>query len=162
MAVAVRAAGEESGGGDSAAVVSSEPGSGGALPTAIWLGGGLALVALTYLGVYVVQAASLGRYREGFILSICPVCEEGHLYLEERRYRLLGIPRVRRVVRCDVCRSVLRQVGQQRWRYAVDGAENSDLYTALNGRVLTEHRLMEISPEYGGTPPEYIEGDEVQ
>ena len=143
-------------------MVSPEPESSGSPPVAIWLGGGLALVALVYLSFYVVQAASQDRYRDGFILSICPVCEEGHLYLEERRYRILGIPRVRRVVRCEVCRSVLRQVGRQRWRYAVDGVENPDLYNTLNGRVLTEHRLMEISPEYGGTPPEYIEDDEVQ
>jgi hypothetical protein len=122
----------------------------------------LALAALAYLSIYVVQAANLGRYREGFTLTICPVCEEGHLYLEERRYRILGIPRARRVVRCDVCRSVLRQVGWQRWRYAVDGVENPDLYDTLNGYVLTEQRLMEISPEYRGVPPEYIEGDETQ
>jgi hypothetical protein len=145
-----------------ASVVSPASGSGGSAPFAIWLGGGLALAALAYLGVYAVQAANRDRYREGFILSVCPVCEEGHLYLEERRYRILGIPRVRRVVRCDVCRSVLRQVGRRRWRYAVDGVENPDLYGTLNGRVLTEHRLMEIAPEYGGTPPEYIEDDEVQ
>lgn len=138
----------------------TEPG--GPPSLAIWLGGGLALAALAYLGVYVVQAANQDRYRDGFILSICPVCEEGHLYLEERRYRILGIPRVRRVVRCEVCRSVLRQVGRQRWRYAVDGVGNPDLYDTLNGRVLTEHQLMEISPEHRGTPPEYIEDDEVQ
>jgi uncharacterized protein YgiM (DUF1202 family) len=156
-------AGVEPGGeGSSAAVVSPGTGSGGLPSTAIWLGGGLALAALAYLGVYVVQAAKLDRYREGFVLSICPVCEDGHLYLEERRYRVLGIPRVRRVVRCDVCRSVLRQVGRQRWRYAVDGVENPDLYDTLNGHVLTEQRLIEISPEYRGAPPEYIEGDETQ
>jgi hypothetical protein len=143
-------------------VVPSGSSSGGLPPAVLWLGAGLALVALAYLGVYVVQAANLDRYRDGFVLSVCPVCEEGHLYIEERRTRILGIPRVRRVVRCDACRSVLRQVGRQRWRYAVDGVENPDLYDTLNGRVLTEHRLMEISPEYRGAPPEYIEGDEIR
>ena len=109
-----------------------------------------------------VQAANLARYRDGFFLSICPVCEEGGLYMEEHRYRVLGIPRVRRVVRCEVCRSVLRHVGWQRWRYAVDGTANPTLYGEFNGRVLTEHRLVEIAPEYRGAPPEYIEDDEPQ
>jgi uncharacterized protein YgiM (DUF1202 family) len=154
--------GVEPGGEGPAAVVSPGTGSGGPPSAAVLLGGGLALAALAYLSLYMVQAANLGRYRDGFTLTICPVCEEGHLYLEERRYRILGIPRVRRVVRCDVCRSVLRQVGRQRWRYAVDGVENPDLYDTLNGYVLTEQRLMEISPEYRGVPPEYLEGDEAQ
>jgi len=121
------------------------------------LGGGVALAALAYVGVYVVQAANLARYGEGFVLSICPVCGEGHLYLDERRYRMVGIPRVRRVVRCDHCRSVLRQVGRQRWRYAVDGAENDELYDALNGHVVSEQYLLQIAPEFKGAPPEYID-----
>jgi len=123
------------------------------------VGGGLALAALLYTGVYVVQAANIARYGEGFVLSECPVCGDGLLYLDERRYRMVGIPRVRRVVRCDVCRSVLRQVGRQRWRYAVDGAENPDLYDALNGHVVSEHYLLQIAPEFRGAPPEYIEDD---
>ncbi|MBI5961213.1 MAG: hypothetical protein HY866_20920, partial [Chloroflexi bacterium] len=62
---------------------------------------GLALAALVYASSYVVQAANIARYHEGFILSICPVCTHGSLFVEDRRYRILGIPRVRRVVRCD-------------------------------------------------------------
>ncbi len=95
------------------------------------------------------------------MLSVCPVCEEGNLYLDEKRYRLFGIPRARRVVRCDTCHSVLRQVGYQRWRYAVDHAANPELYDAVNGRVMTEARLLEISPEYGPARPQYIEDDEL-
>jgi hypothetical protein len=124
------------------------------------LGGGFILLAAVYMGVYVNQAAQLDRYRDGFMLTICPVCEQGDLYLEERRYRFLGIPRVRRVVRCDTCRSVLRQVGRQRWRYAVDGAENPAMYDELNGRVLTEDDLLDIG--YRGAPPQYIEDDDLQ
>jgi hypothetical protein len=122
------------------------------------LGGGVVLVALIYAAIYGFQAASLSRYREGFPLTVCPVCHEGHLTLEERRYRILGIPNVRRVVRCDHCRSVLRQVGQHRWRYTVDHAANAELFDTFNGRVLTEERLLELAPEY--QPPEYIEGDD--
>jgi hypothetical protein len=56
---------------------------------------------------------------------------------------------------------VLRQVGPQRWRYAVDGAENQELYEEFNGRVVTEEQLIAISPEYQGQPPEFIEGDDM-
>jgi uncharacterized protein YraI len=121
---------------------------------------GFFALAVVYVGVYINQAAQLDRYRDGFMLSICPVCEQGDLFLEERRYRFLGIPRVRRVVRCNVCRSVLRQVGRQRWRYAVDGAENSDLYDEFNGHVLTEDELLDIA--YRGAPPHYIEDDDLR
>ncbi|MBN1202686.1 MAG: SH3 domain-containing protein [Anaerolineae bacterium] len=121
--------------------------------------GGLGLVALVYLGLYAVYTVGMGRYQMGFFLSVCPVCEEGELYLEERRYRVFGIPRVRRVIRCDTCRSVLREIGRGRWRYAVDGAVNADLYDRLNARTLTEDQLKDISPEYSGIQPEYIEDD---
>ncbi len=123
------------------------------------LGGLLALGALLYLGLYLRQSVHLARYREGFVLTMCPVCEEGRLHLEERRYRLLGIPRARRVVRCDVCRSVLREVGTRRWRYAVDGAENPALYEALNGRVLNEEELLRMAQERAAV--QYVEDEEL-
>lgn len=128
--------------------------------SALVLGGILALSVLGYLGVYVIQAANIARYREGFILSVCPVCETGDLYVEDRRYRMLGIPRVRRTVRCDTCRSVLRQVGSDEWRYAVDGVVNADLYAAYNGCVLTEDELLDISPEFRDAPLEFIDEDD--
>ncbi|MBN2305718.1 MAG: SH3 domain-containing protein [Anaerolineae bacterium] len=124
------------------------------------LGGGLGLLVVLYLGAYVIQAANVARYQEGFILSVCPVCEDGRLKVEDRRYRMLGIPRVRRTVRCDSCRSVLRQVGPQRWRYAVDGRANPILFNEANGRVLTESQLMEIAPEFRYARPEFIDDDD--
>jgi hypothetical protein len=131
------------------------------LAVLLLLGGiGAVVVVVGYAGIYAVQSAHMDRYLDGFILSDCPVCKTGRLYLGERRYRTLGIPRARRVVRCDHCRSVLRQVGRQRWRYAVDGGEDPQLYEQFNGRVLTERQLLEISPEYGDHAPEYIEDDE--
>lgn len=125
----------------------------------MWLavGGVLGVLVAFYVAVYVAQAANLARYREGFVVSVCPICARGTLYVEERRYRVLGIPRVRRVVRCTGCRSVLRQVGPGRWRYAVDAVENPAAYEALNNRVMTEPDLLAIAPEL---PPAYIEGDE--
>jgi len=123
-------------------------------------GGAVAVLLLSYLGAYVIQAANLARYREGFVLAQCPVCERGELTVEDRRYRTLGLPRVRRVVRCDECRSVLRQVGRGRWRYAVDAAENPDLFDVYNGQVVSEHDLLTMATPFQGPPPEYIEGDE--
>jgi hypothetical protein len=139
--------------------VTPAAGNGGGSLLYLVVGGGLMILAMVYAGVYAVNAANLGRYREGFLLSVCPTCEEGKLFIEDRRYRTLGIPRVRRVVRCGVCRSVVRQVGRGRWRYAVDGTANPALYDEFNGRVLTEDELTAISPEFRGAPPEYIEDD---
>jgi len=146
------------GGSDGAAVV--DDGDGDGSRPALWIGLGAAALALVYLTVFVVQSAAVDRYREGFPLTMCPVCQEGRLYLDERRERILGIPRIRRAVRCDHCRSVLRQVGPQRWRYAVDRAEHLAFYDRLNGKVLSESQLLEISPEFAYTPPEYIPDDQ--
>jgi len=161
-ALAVAEAGGETGGAPFAPVVVATPDDGDSgLPVPyLLLGGAVALLVLVYAGAYVAQAANLARYQEGFLLTVCPICARGTLYLEDRRYRMLGIPRVRRVVRCDECRSVLRQVGRGRWRYAVDELENPDTYHALNNRVVTERDLWAIAPEHGGAPPEYYEGDE--
>lgn len=160
--LAVAAAGDDAGGAPAAPLMVATPDDGDSgLPVPyLLLGGAVALLVLVYAGVYVAQAANLARYQEGFLLTVCPICARGTLYLEDRRYRVLGIPRVRRVVRCDECRSVLRQVGRGRWRYAVDELENPDAYRALNNRVVTERDLWAIAPEHGGAPPEYYEGDE--
>lgn len=161
-ALAVAAAEGEAGGAPAAPTLVTTPDDGDSgLPVPyLLLGGAVALLVLGYAGAYVAQAANLARYQEGFLLTVCPICARGTLYLEDRRYRVLGIPRVRRVVRCDECRSVLRQVGRGRWRYAVDELENPAAYSALNNRVVTERDLWTIAPEHGGAPPEYYEGDE--
>lgn len=161
-ALAVAAAGGETGGAPAGPVmvVTPDDGDSGLPVPYLLLGGAVALLVLVYAGAYVAQAANLARYQEGFLLTVCPICARGSLYLEDRRYRMLGIPRVRRVVRCDECRSVLRQVGRGRWRYAVDELENPAAYDALNNRVVTERDLWAIAPEHGGAPPEYYEGDE--
>ena len=139
-------------------VVAPESDSGGSSRVLWVLGGIIGLVAFVYVGIFAIEVASQTRYREGFGLSTCPVCQSGHLYVDERRHRVLGIPRVRRTVRCDNCRSVLRYVGRRRWRYAVDGAENPGLFESHNGRVLTEQQLMAISPEYASAP-EFVDDD---
>lgn len=153
--------GEAAGGPGEVITVETEfPSDSGRQAFMLILGTGLLLGLLVYVGTYVRQAANIARYEEGFVLSVCPVCEEGQLYLEDRRYRVLGIPRVRRTVRCDVCRSVLRQIKPRHWRYAVDGTENAELYDALNGQILGETDLMAIAPEYRDAPLEYIDEDD--
>lgn len=106
---------------------------------------------------YATNAAALDRYASGFPIRYCPVCEEGHLEIEEKTARWLWIPFVRRTVRCDNCRSVLREVGKRRWRYAVDRSVNEDFYRNLNNRILTEAQLLAIAPDYAADAPLYID-----
>lgn len=103
-----------------------------------------------YILLYAVNNAALDRYSAGFVIHTCPVCGQGHLEVEERPYRSVGIPRVRRTVRCDTCRSVLREVGRKRWRYAVDPLANPTLYEAYNGKTLGEDDLLAmVIPQQG-------------
>lgn len=110
-----------------------------------------------YLLTYTVRAAAVNRYADGFLLDDCPVCKVGHLTLEERVFRTFGIPRVRRTVRCDHCHSVLREVGNRRWRYAVDRAINPNLYTTTNNRVLREEQLAKLGADDSTEAPTYID-----
>jgi hypothetical protein len=110
-----------------------------------------------YIITYALNGAAMDRYATGFIMTRCPVCGEGHLNIEERPYRSLGIPRVRRTVRCDSCRSVLREVGRRRWRYAVDPNANTEMYQQLNGRQMSEAELLKLAPPEVDETPHYIE-----
>lgn len=122
-------------------------------------GGTVTVLIGGYAVVYALSAAAIERYAEGFVIRKCPACEVGNLEVEERIHRVLGIPRVRRTVRCDNCRSVLRQVSKGQWRYAVDPAANPDLYRTMNGRVLREPQIMKLSPEGGDEMPQYVDED---
>ncbi len=122
---------------------------------------GLGLLGLFgfYMAVYAMSSAALDRYATGFITQTCPVCG-GHLEIEERPYRVAGIPRVRRTVRCDNCRSVLREVGRRRWRYAVDPNANTPLFEDYNGLVLHENELIMLaSSESIENRPEYLDSE---
>lgn len=124
----------------------------------IFLLGILAFIAVGgYIITYALNGAAMDRYATGFIMTRCPVCGEGHLNIEERPYRSLGIPRVRRTVRCDSCRSVLREVGRRRWRYAVDPNANTEMYQQLNGRQMSEAELLNLAPPDVDETPHYIE-----
>lgn len=115
------------------------------------------MVAGGYIVTYVVRAGALNRYADGFVLEQCPVCEVGFLALEERVFRMLGIPRVRRTVRCDNCNSVLREVAPRRWRYAVDRVANPELYTVINNRMLREDQLVTLADDDPTDAPTYID-----
>ncbi|NJR12602.1 hypothetical protein HC776_01575 [bacterium] len=73
------------------------------------LAGVTVAVGLVYLGAFARAMPELRRYEQGFVRADCPVCERGSLVMEEKRSSTFGIPAVRRTVRCNTCRSVLRE-----------------------------------------------------
>lgn len=97
----------------------------------------LAVIGLLGYGLlYWRGAAAADRYADGFVIDTCPVCGRGNLSVETRSGRVLGIPRPAHTVRCDSCRSLLREVRPGRWRYAVDPMEDADLAQRFNGQVI--------------------------
>lgn len=124
-----------------ATVSPDESPDGGRLPIELIVGVVGLLLVVGYAGLYWRGLASLERYANGFVIEQCPVCGRGELMVETRHDRMFGIPRGRTTVRCSVCRSVLREAGNRRWRYAVDRIENPALYERLNGRVVDELTL---------------------
>ena len=134
------------------------------LPIEAIVGAVLLLIVLVYIWFYWQGLAAMGRYADGFVIEECPVCQRGHLQVDERQSRTFGIPTARRTVRCDTCRSVLRQTGSERWRYAVDRIENPTMYDRFNGREVTEADLERLSkaPPDGAkarTSPEFVDND---
>lgn len=129
-------------------------------PSPILLGLGIVTTLLvgTYMVLYAMNAAAVDRYASGFLVQECPVCGYGQLEIEEKVVRVFGLPRVRRTVRCDYCRSVLREVGKRRWRYAVDRRVNEELYGLLNNRILHEEQLRELRQSEANRPHYIDEG----
>jgi uncharacterized protein YraI len=117
----------------------------GNLPVEAIVGGLALLLVLIYIGLYWRGLAAVERYNKGFVIHRCPACDRGDLVVETKVDRLLGIPRPRRTVRCTECRSVLREVGPRRWRYAVDPMENPALYKHYNGHEIDDATLVEIA-----------------
>jgi hypothetical protein len=137
------------------------------LPPEALVGGGLLALVLGYIGLYWRGAAAMDRYAGGFVIETCPVCKRGRLSVETRLNRFLGIPRPRSTVRCDSCRSVLREAGSRRWRYAVDRAFNPGLYQRWNGSLIDEETLKTLIDQLTApptarppiTPPKFIDDD---
>ena len=127
---------------------------GGGLPVELLVGGAVLLVVVIYGGLFLRGALAVDRYAAGFVVETCPVCGEGHLTVENRVQYVMGIPRLHRTVRCDTCRSVLREVGERSWRYAIDGMVNPVLYERLNGRIIDDEALKKLSEREPTSPPE--------
>jgi hypothetical protein len=100
--------------------------------------------ALIYIGMFAQGMSNARLYQDGFVLDTCPICQRGHLTMETKQIRSFGIPHVRRTVRCDSCRSVLREKGTRRWLYAVDRLENPRLYERFNGQEVTDEELAQL------------------
>ncbi len=114
-------------------------------PIEALLAGGALFSILTYVVLYWRGQVAVDRYANGFVIQKCPVCGVGHLEVETRVVRLLGIPRPRRTVRCDHCRSLLRETGNRRWRYAVDKLANLAMYDRYNGLEVDERTLQKLA-----------------
>jgi hypothetical protein len=125
------------------------------LPLETIVGGLLILLIVGYVGFYWRGLVAADRYEAGFMIHRCPVCRRGDLSLESHQDRILGVPRARRTVRCDDCRSVLREAGNRRWRYAVDRLENPAMFDLYNNRVIDESTLkkLEDDPSKLSRPP---------
>jgi hypothetical protein len=110
--------------------------------------GGLGLLILAGL-IYVWQwsagRAEVRRYARGFVLSVCPVCREGHVHLDEVVRKTGGIQWVRRLARCNNCRSVIREIRPGMWRYAVDASLNPELAERFKTRHVTTAELQELA-----------------
>jgi hypothetical protein len=139
------------------------------IPPEVVVGGGLLVLVLGYVAFYWRGLAAADRYAKGFVIERCPVCKRGHLTVETRATRVLGIPRPQAIVRCDTCRSVLREVSNRRWRYAVDRAASPTIYSQLNGRVVSEDALRSLeaaSPRESSPvrppakPPTFVDDEE--
>ena len=109
---------------------------------------------------------------KGFVYyDVCPVCRRGTPLIEHRQERWFGIPRIRHIVRCSECRSVLRETGNRLWRYAVDPLENPVIYEQYNGQEIDESELAHLAqnppsttrarqPRPPADPPSFVDGDD--
>ncbi|MEQ8677475.1 MAG: hypothetical protein RLP44_14260 [Aggregatilineales bacterium] len=152
-------------------VAPDDPDDGGFnFPIEALIGGILLLLILVYVGFYLRGIAATERYKNGFLIEQCPVCREGTLHHDMKVDRVFGIPRPKRIVRCDNCRSVLRETGNGWWRYAVDRLANPTMYDRFNGREIDNDTLRMIDKQpikaddttIGGqsTPPTFIDGED--
>lgn len=150
--------------------VQSTPPEGGNVSIEAVVAGVVLLLILTYMGLFWRGLIATGRYAKGFVIRRCPVCERGYLGVETRQERFLGIPRPRRTVQCSECRSVLRETGNRRWRYAVDPIENADMYRYFNGQEVEEQTLIDLAnhPDHvrgniirpPSEPPNFVDDDQ--
>ena len=119
-----------------------------------WAGlGGFAVLVVLYTLRRADARRELRRYADGFPLKTCPACRQGALHLEERVSRTLGIPVVRRSVRCTVCRSVLREVRPGQWRYLIDPLPDGYFAETYNGQLFSQEELAALAGEWDAASP---------
>jgi hypothetical protein len=129
---------------------------------ALWLviGVPIGLAVASYGWRFIAGQRELGRYSAEFPVETCPACQIGKLQLEESVRRSLGVAQVTRTVRCNTCRSVLRQVQPGVWRYSIDPMFNPRLAEGFNGRHLTDPEFQALARqalvEYPAEYPEQI------
>jgi uncharacterized protein YraI len=108
--------------------------------------GGAGVLLLGFYGWRFAHGMNnLRRYKDGFVADWCPVCSTGRLHLDEHISRVLGVPRVYRTVRCDGCRSVLRETRPGEWRYAVDPVADEHFAAEYNGELLDDETFIELA-----------------
>jgi hypothetical protein len=125
----------------------ADGGSGASIPPGGILAiGGAGVLLLGFYGWRFARGTrNLRRYANGFAVDWCPVCRTGRLHLDEHVTRVIGVPRVHRTVRCDECRSVLREMEPGVWRYAVDPVADEDFATNYNGELVDDATLIELA-----------------
>ena len=65
----------------------------------------------------------------------------------------MGIPQMRRLVRCDNCRSVLREVRSGVWRYTIDPFVNEKLAEEHNSQLFSDADLLVFAEQAGQYEP---------
>ncbi len=133
------------------------------LPIELIIGGIVIVLAIVYILLYIRGQSTVDRYINGAPLKECPVCG-GALTVDTRIERSLGIPNAKHLIRCNKCRSILRELEARQWRYAVDRSANPQLYLAYNNRTLSERELVNIqsTPLPSGKPvqkPQFSDED---
>lgn len=122
----------------------------GPITSGLLIAGGVILLGVV---AYMLRRSAgmrqVRRYAKGFPIDTCPACREGRLHLEEFVQRSMGIPSVRRSVRCDMCRSVLREVRPGKWRYTVDPYVNPEMASRYDTRWLAHADLEALGRETG-------------
>ncbi|MGF1504591.1 MAG: hypothetical protein ACFB51_05570 [Anaerolineae bacterium] len=114
----------------------------------LWAGVGLLFLAiLAYAVRFVAGRRERSRYADGFVLEACPVCQIGMLELDEVSRQTLGLVSTRRSVRCDTCRSVMRQIRPGTWRYNMDALFNPALADEYSGRQFSDKALLTLAED---------------
>ncbi len=117
-----------------------------------YVGLGIGSIALAVFSVLYSQRRASGRreltrYAEGFPIENCPICRAGDLQLDEKINGALGIPNITRSVRCNNCRSLLREIEPGVWRYNIDPYVNPQIAYKYNTQRFTDADLLMLVRE---------------